>query len=93
MYVSHRIVELCMARTDGKYLLVKDPNRQNLRLYDIPGGSFEHSRIFVALLSALNSPEMLTISYFSNGIHNLKSTISETVVLRTKLNEPRKSSQ
>eukprot|EP00210_Caulerpa_lentillifera_P003179 g3038.t1 len=38
-----KIVELCMSRNDGKYLLLKDPNRQNLRLYDIPGGSFEHS--------------------------------------------------
>jgi len=26
---------------DGKYLIVKDPNKQILRLYDIPDNTFE----------------------------------------------------
>ena len=26
---------------DGKYLIVKDPNKQLLRLYDIPDNTFE----------------------------------------------------
>merc|ERR1712002_1095011 len=30
------ILDLIMAQEDGKYLIVKDPNKQILRLYDIP---------------------------------------------------------
>jgi translation initiation factor 3 subunit D len=28
-------------RPEGKYVLVKDPNKQILRLYEVPAGSFE----------------------------------------------------
>ena len=28
-------------KKDGKYLIVKDPNKQILRLYDIPDNTFE----------------------------------------------------
>ena len=30
-----------MAQQDGKYLIVKDPNKPILRLYDIPDNTFE----------------------------------------------------
>ena len=30
-----------MCFQDGKYLIVKDPNKPILRLYDIPDGTFE----------------------------------------------------
>jgi translation initiation factor 3 subunit D len=30
-----------MAQKDGKYLIVKDPNKGMIRLYDIPDSTFE----------------------------------------------------
>jgi len=35
------VLDLVMSQKDGKYLIVKDPNKQILRLYDIPDNTFE----------------------------------------------------
>ncbi|GAU90811.1 hypothetical protein RvY_03176 [Ramazzottius varieornatus] len=35
------IVKVCMDLEEGKYLIMKDPNKPILRLYDIPDDSFE----------------------------------------------------
>merc|ERR1712165_207168 len=35
------IIDLIMTQKDGKYLIVKDPNKPVLRLYDIPDNTFE----------------------------------------------------
>jgi len=35
------IIDLVMQQKDGKYLIVKDPNKSVLRLYDIPDSTFE----------------------------------------------------
>ena len=35
------IIDLVMAQKDGKYLIVKDPNKHVIRLYDIPDTTFE----------------------------------------------------
>ena len=35
------IIDLIMVQKDGKYLIVKDPNKPVLRLYDIPDSTFE----------------------------------------------------
>ena len=35
------VLDLVMAQKDGKYLIVKDPNKPILRLYDIPDSTFE----------------------------------------------------
>ena len=35
------IVDLCMKEEDGKYLLVKDPNKPVIRLYKVPDNTFE----------------------------------------------------
>jgi len=35
------IVDLCMKQEDGKYLIMKDPNKPVVRLYNIPNNSFE----------------------------------------------------
>jgi len=35
------VLDLIMQQKDGKYLIVKDPNKQILRLYDIPDNTFE----------------------------------------------------
>lgn len=32
---------MCLQRDEGKYVLVKDPNKSILRLYEVPAGSFE----------------------------------------------------
>jgi translation initiation factor 3 subunit D len=35
------IIDQVMAQKDGKYLIVKDPNKSVIRLYDIPDSTFE----------------------------------------------------
>jgi translation initiation factor 3 subunit D len=35
------IIDLIMNQKDGKYLIVKDPNKSVIRLYDIPDNTFE----------------------------------------------------
>jgi translation initiation factor 3 subunit D len=37
------IVDLCMRQKEGKYLIMKDPNKPMIRLYDIPNSTFESS--------------------------------------------------
>jgi hypothetical protein len=39
--IVRTIVDMCLKREEGKYVLVKDPNKQILRLYEVPAGSFE----------------------------------------------------
>lgn len=39
--IVRTIVDMCMAMPDGKYVLVKDPNKNVLRLYDVPANTFE----------------------------------------------------
>ena len=35
------IIDLCMKQKDGKYLIMKDPNKPMIRLYDIPDNTFD----------------------------------------------------
>ncbi|EFX73389.1 hypothetical protein DAPPUDRAFT_109888 [Daphnia pulex] len=35
------IIDLCMKEEDGKFLLVKDPNKPVIRLYKVPDNTFE----------------------------------------------------
>ena len=39
--IVRALVDLCMKQEDGKYLLVKDPNKQLLRLYSVPEDAFQ----------------------------------------------------
>lgn len=39
--IVRTIADMCLRREEGKYVLVKDPNKQILRLYEVPAGSFE----------------------------------------------------
>jgi translation initiation factor 3 subunit D len=32
---------MCLKRDDGKFVLVKDPNKSILRLYAVPAGTFD----------------------------------------------------
>ena len=39
--IVRTIVDMCRKMSDGKYVLVKDPNKPLLRLYEVPAGTFE----------------------------------------------------
>ncbi len=39
--IVRTIADMCLKREDGKYILVKDPNRSILRLYEVPVGSLD----------------------------------------------------
>ena len=39
--IARAIVDMCRKKPDGKYVLVKDPNKPVLRLYAVPAGTFE----------------------------------------------------
>lgn len=39
--IVRTIADMCLKREEGKYVLVKDPNKQILRLYEVPASSFE----------------------------------------------------
>jgi translation initiation factor 3 subunit D len=39
--IVRTITDMCMKREEGKFVLVKDPNKSILRLYEIPAGSFD----------------------------------------------------
>lgn len=39
--IVRTIVDMCRSMKDGKYVLVKDPNKPLLRLYEVPVGTFE----------------------------------------------------
>ena len=39
--IVRTIVDMCMHMPEGKYVLVKDPNRPVLRLYEVPANTFE----------------------------------------------------
>ncbi|GBG75392.1 hypothetical protein CBR_g20021 [Chara braunii] len=36
------LVDMCMKLNEGKYLIVKDPNKQVIRLYEVPTDAFEN---------------------------------------------------
>ena len=39
--IVRTIADMILKREEGKYILVKDPNKSILRLYEVPAGSFE----------------------------------------------------
>lgn len=39
--IVRTIADMCLNREDGKYVLVKDPNKSILRLYEVPAGSLD----------------------------------------------------
>jgi translation initiation factor 3 subunit D len=39
--VVRTIADMCLKREEGKFVLVKDPNKSILRLYEVPAGSFD----------------------------------------------------
>ena len=41
--IVRTIVDMVRGMKEGKYVLVKDPNKSLLRLYEVPPGSFEEA--------------------------------------------------
>ena len=41
--IVRTIVDMCLRKPDGKYVLVKDPNKPLLRLYEVPSNTFEEA--------------------------------------------------
>jgi len=39
--IVRTIADMCLKMEDGKYVLVKDPNKPVLRLYNVPENTFE----------------------------------------------------
>ncbi len=39
--IVRTIADMCLKREDGKFVLVKDPNKSILRLYELPTGSLD----------------------------------------------------
>jgi translation initiation factor 3 subunit D len=39
--IVRTIVDMCLKMEEGKYVLVKDPNKSVLRLYSVPEHTFE----------------------------------------------------
>ena len=39
--IVRTIADMCLKHNDGKFVLVKDPNKSILRLYEIPAGSLD----------------------------------------------------
>lgn len=46
--IVRTIADMCLKREEGRYVLVKDPNKSILRLYEVPAGSFEDEEPEVA---------------------------------------------
>jgi len=39
--IVRTIADMCLQQAEGKYILVKDPNKNILRLYNLPAGSLD----------------------------------------------------
>ncbi len=39
--IVRTIADMCLKREDGKFVLIKDPNKSILRLYELPTGSLD----------------------------------------------------
>ncbi|CCJ29908.1 unnamed protein product [Pneumocystis jirovecii] len=41
--IVRTIIDLCLSMPEGKYVLVKDPNKSIIRLYKVPSSTFEET--------------------------------------------------
>ncbi|KAL0417385.1 UNVERIFIED_CONTAM: Eukaryotic translation initiation factor 3 subunit D [Sesamum latifolium] len=39
------IVDMCMKLKEGKYVLVKDPSKPQVRIYDVPQNAFDNDYV------------------------------------------------
>jgi translation initiation factor 3 subunit D len=54
--IVRAVVDLCMKLRDGKYLIVKDPNKPLLRLYEVPENAFKTDYSEESLVEAESVP-------------------------------------
>lgn len=55
--IVRTIADMCLKRDDGKFVLVKDPNKSILRLYEVPAGSFDEDGEEETVAEAENAEE------------------------------------
>lgn len=48
--IVRTIADMCLKREDGKFVLVKDPNKSILRLYEVPAGSLDEDDEVVEII-------------------------------------------
>ena len=55
------LVDLCLNLDEGKYLLVKEPNKPIIRLYNVPGDSFTLEQVGYTFTLQGPGPQWMTI--------------------------------
>jgi translation initiation factor 3 subunit D len=55
--IVRALVDLCLKLDDGKYLIVKDPNKQLLRLYSVPEDAFQENYTEELITEPEDAPE------------------------------------
>ena len=61
--IVRALVDLCLNLDEGKYLLVKEPNKPIIRLYNVPGDSFTLEQVrCTSTMSALGPGGCLSAS-------------------------------
>lgn len=55
--IVRTIADMCLQRGDGKFVLVKDPNKSILRLYELPAGSLEDDEEDMGPITAADGEE------------------------------------
>ena len=59
--IVRALVDLCLNLDEGKYLLVKEPNKPIIRLYNVPGDSFTLEQVGYTFTLPGPGPQWLTI--------------------------------
>ncbi len=60
--IVRAVVDLCLKLDEGKYLLVKEPNKPLMRLYEVPEDAFETNYSEEPLPGTEEAPEELLAS-------------------------------
>ena len=78
--IVRALVDLCMKQEDGKYLLVKDPNKQLLRLYSVPEDAFQ---VCAAPSQSASAAQPFCIAVYLSGMfhHRLSGAVPGSILL------------
>lgn len=55
--IVRTFVDMLMHQEDGKFVLVKDPNKPTIRLYQVPRDTFEEDEDGTSAMGAVNEEE------------------------------------
>jgi translation initiation factor 3 subunit D len=69
------VVDMCMKLGDGKYLLVKDPNKPLIRLYEVPMDAFDQDFAEETITEEVRKPLFAPLFAFKRrvqgkGVHS-----------------------